>query len=64
MDCYIRSLTPEQAKAVILDMPDVDADTELWALFDEDGELILLTDNRSSTFFKAAADDMTVKMLN
>ena len=48
--------------SVIPDMPDVDADVELWALFDEDGCLILLTDNRSSTFFQAAADEMTVRM--
>lgn len=61
MGCYIRSLTADQAKQSIPSLPDIDPDKELWALFDEDGELVLLTDNRSSTFFKAAADDMTVR---
>ncbi len=60
MDGYIRSLTPEQAKVVAPDLPEIDADVKLWALFDEDGALVLLTDNRSSTFFTAAANDLTV----
>ncbi len=62
MDCYIRHLTPEQAKTLAPELLEIDPDIKLWALFAENGELILLTDNRSSTFFKAAEDDMTVKM--
>jgi hypothetical protein len=38
--------------------PDVDPALDLWALFGADGTPILLTDNRSSTFFKAAEDDL------
>lgn len=64
MDCYIRHLTPDQSRVVAPELPDIDADMDLWALFDEEGGLILLTDNRSSTFFKAAADDMTVRMVH
>lgn len=61
MDAYIRSLPHDLAKVVAPELPDVDPDVELWALFDEHGGLVLLTDNRSATFFKANADDMTVK---
>lgn len=61
MDCYIRPMTGEEAIAVIPEMPNIEADAELWALFDEDGSLVLLTDNRSSTFFTAAEQEMTVK---
>lgn len=60
MDAYIRSMTREEAKVVAPELPEIDADVKLWALFDENGDLVLLTDNRSSTFFKAAADDLTV----
>lgn len=64
MDCYIRNLTHDQAKAVAPELQDIDADVELWALFDQDGYLILLTDNRSSTFFKAYQDEMTVRTVH
>lgn len=61
MDCYIREITPDQVKLIAPELPDIDPDTQLWALFNEEGGLVLLTDNRSATFFKANADDMTVK---
>ena len=33
--------------------PEIDPSLDLWALFGADGTPLLLTDNRSSTFFKA-----------
>ena len=33
-----------------------------WALFGADGTPLLLTDNRSSTFFKAAASPISARM--
>lgn len=63
-DCYICNLTHDQAKVVAPELQDIDADVELWALFDQDGSLILLTDNRSSTFSKAHEDEMTVRTVH
>lgn len=57
---YVRSMPHDLAKVVAPDLPEIDPDIKLWALFDGNGGLILLTDNRSSTFFKAAEGDMTV----
>lgn len=37
---------------------------DCFALFDEDGTAIVITDNRSVTFFTAADRDITVRMLN
>ncbi|MBM7322414.1 MULTISPECIES: DUF1150 family protein [unclassified Rhizobium] len=37
---------------------------DCFALFDEDGNAIVITDNRSVTFFTAADRDITVRMLN
>lgn len=59
---YIRSMPHDVAKVVAPDLPEIDPDVELWALFDGKGGLLLLTDNRSSTFFQAAANDLTVVM--
>lgn len=61
MDCYIRDIPHDLAKVVAPELPEIDPDAKLYGLFDEDGGLVLLTDNRSATFFKANADDMTVK---
>jgi hypothetical protein len=36
----------------------LDPGLELWALFGADGTPILLTDNRSSTFYRAAEDEL------
>lgn len=57
---YVRSMPHDVARIVAPDLPEIDPDVELWALFDGQGGLILLTDNRSSTFFQAAANDLTV----
>ncbi len=63
MDAYIRPLTHKQAKTVApeLNLAEIRPETELYGLFKETGELVLLTDNRSATFFQANADGMTVK---
>ena len=57
---YVRSMLHDVARIVAPDLPEIDPATELWALFDGNGGLLLLTDNRSSTFFQAAANDLTV----
>ncbi|MGO7424177.1 DUF1150 family protein, partial [Rhizobium ruizarguesonis] len=44
--------------------PDIDPTVDLWALFGADGTPILLTDNRSSTFFKAAEDELKTVSLH
>lgn len=57
---YVRSMPHDIARIVAPELPEIDPDVELWALFDGKGGLLLLTDNRSSTFFQAAANDLTV----
>lgn len=61
---YVRSMTPSQARLVAPQLPEIDDDTQLWALFDGNGELLLLTDNRSSTFFKAAEDEISLRTVH
>jgi hypothetical protein len=48
----------EDVASVFPEAPDLNPGIDLWALFGADGTPILLTDNRSSTFFKAAEDDL------
>ena len=61
---YIRSMPHDVAKIVAPDLPEIDPDVELWALFDGKGGLLLLTDDRFGTFFHAAANDLTVMTLH
>lgn len=62
MLAYIRPLTHQQAKTVApeLNLSEVKPDAKLYGMFTETGELMLLTDNRSSTFFQAYEDGVTV----
>lgn len=57
---YVRSMPHDIARIVAPELPEIDPSIELWALFDGKGGLLLLTDNRSSTFFQAAANDLIV----
>lgn len=55
---YIRKISAADVGKCFPEAPDLDPDIDLWALFGADGTPILLTDNRSSTFFKAAEDEL------
>lgn len=61
---YIRKMRSEDVSRVFPEAPDLNPGIDLWALFGADGTPILLTDNRSSTFFKAAEDDLTTVSLH
>ena len=56
---YIRKMRHEDISRCFPEAPEIDPTLDLWALFGADGTPILLTDNRSSTFFKAAEDELT-----
>ncbi len=61
---YIRKMRSEDVSRCFPEAPDIDPALDLWALFGADGTPILLTDNRSSTFFKAAEDDLKTVSLH
>lgn len=61
---YIRKMRVDEVSRVFPEAPSMDPDLDLWALFGADGTPILLTDNRSSTFFKAAEDDLRTVSLH
>lgn len=61
---YIRKMRSEDVSRVFPEAPEMSPGLEFWALFGADGTPILLTDNRSSTFFKAAEDDLQTVSLH
>lgn len=61
---YVRKMTSDDVSRCFPEAPDLDPGIDLWALFGADGTPILLTDNRSSTFFKAAEDDLKTVSLH
>ena len=61
---YIRKIRSEDVSRCFPEAPDMEPNLDLWALFGADGTPILLTDNRSSTFFKAAEDDLKTVSLH
>lgn len=61
---YIRKMRSDEVSRCFPEAPDVDPNLDLWALFAADGTPILLTDNRSSTFYKAAEDDLKTVSLH
>lgn len=61
---YIRRMRLEEVNRCFPEAPDLDPGLDLWALFGADGTPLLLTDNRSSTFFKAAEDDLKTVTLH
>ncbi|MBX9469515.1 MAG: DUF1150 family protein [Rhizobium rhizophilum] len=61
---YIRKMKSDDVSRCFPEAPEIDPTLDLWALFAADGTPILLTDNRSSTFFKAAEDDLKTVSLH
>ena len=61
---YIRKIRSEDVPRCFPEAPDIDPNVDLCALFGADGTPILLTDNRSSTFFKAAEDELKTVSLH
>ena len=61
---YIRRMKFDDVSRCFPEAPEIDPALDLWALFAADGTPILLTDNRSSTFFKAAEDDLKTVSLH
>lgn len=61
---YIRKMRSDEVSRCFPEAPAIDPALDLWALFGADGTPILLTDNRSSTFFKAAEDDLKTVSLH
>ncbi len=61
---YIRKIRSDEVSRCFPEAPSIDPALDLWALFGADGTPILLTDNRSSTFFKAAEDDLKTVSLH
>ncbi|WP_337268022.1 DUF1150 family protein [Oryzifoliimicrobium ureilyticus] len=61
---YIRKIRTEDVSRCFPEAPDIEPGVDLWALFGADGTPILLTDNRSSTFFKAAEDELKTVSLH
>jgi hypothetical protein len=61
---YIRKMSVDEVNRCFPQAPEIDPKLDLWALFGADGTPILLTDNRSSTFFKAAEDELRTVSLH
>ncbi|MGY5799777.1 BQ00720 family protein [Rhizobium sp. LEGMi12c] len=61
---YIRKMEWSEVSRCFPEAPDIDPDVDLWALFGADGTPILLTDNRSSTFYRAAEDELKTVSLH
>lgn len=61
---YIRMMTSEEVNERFPQGPKLGPGLELWALFGADGTPILLSDDRSSTFFRAAEDDLKTVSLH
>lgn len=61
---YIRKMRLEDINRCFPEAPEIDPALDLWALFGADGTPILLTDNRASTFFKAAEDELRTVSLH
>ncbi|MGG7517334.1 DUF1150 family protein [Allorhizobium undicola] len=61
---YVRRIRYDEVTNCFPDAPEIDPRSDLWALFAADGTPILLTDNRSSTFFKAAEDELRTVSLH
>lgn len=61
---YIRKMRYDEVNRCFPEAPEIDPSLDLWALFGADGTPLLLTDNRSSTFFKAAEDELRTVSLH
>lgn len=61
---YIRKMTSEEVNERFPKGPKLGPGLELWALFGADGTPILLSDDRSSTFYRAAEDELKTVSLH
>jgi hypothetical protein len=55
---YIRKMRSEEITRRFPSAPELDPGLDLWALFSADGTPILVSDDRSSAFFKAQENDL------
>ena len=55
---YIRKMRADEVSRCFPEAPEIDPDLDLWALFGAAGSPILLTDNRSSTYYSAAEAEL------
>jgi hypothetical protein len=56
---YIRKMRSEEVAEKFPQAPHIEAGLDLWALFGADGTPILLSDSRSSAFYKAAENELS-----
>lgn len=61
---YFRELAREDAIRQFPDAANLNKADTLWALFSADGTLLLLTENRTSIFFKAMESDIVTITLH
>ena len=55
---YIRKMRSEEVAEKFPQAPELEPGLDLWALFGADGTPILLSDSRSSAFYKAAENEL------
>lgn len=61
---YFREFERAEALRHFPDAAELKTSEKLWALFAADGTLLLLTENRTSVFFKAMEDDLKTVTLH
>ncbi|MCD1634624.1 DUF1150 family protein [Martelella sp. FLE1502] len=61
---YFREFERTEALRHFPDAANLKTADKLWALFSADGALLLLTENRTSVFFKAMEDDLKTVTLH
>ncbi|MBB4123929.1 DUF1150 family protein [Martelella radicis] len=61
---YFRAFEREEALRQFPDAKGVKTAEKLWGLFGADGTLLLLTENRTSIFFKAMEEDLKTVTLH
>lgn len=61
---YFREFERNEALRHFPDAAAIKTAEKLWALFGADGTLLLLTENRTSVFFKAMEDDLKTVTLH
>ena len=55
---YIRKMTSDEVSARFPDAPQLESGIDLWALFGADGTPILLSDDPSNAYVRAAEDEL------
>ncbi|MGN6550718.1 MAG: DUF1150 family protein [Pararhizobium sp.] len=61
---YIRKMRSEEISERFPGAPELDPGLDLWALFGADGTPILVSDDRTSAFFKAQENDLRTVSLH